>query len=84
MMDFVQEYIDGKISRLDFDLDFNHHLMKQYSKMEREDPDLAECFNYYIAEAGFDQSEGLSDSAHKRLIRKQFSEFKAVMRDGFC
>ncbi|AQS58415.1 hypothetical protein [Desulforamulus ferrireducens] len=83
MMTFVQEYLDGKRSRLDFDLDFNHYLIKHYAKMERENPDLAECFNYYLAEEGFDQAVGLSDDRHRRLIQKQFNEFKAALRDGF-
>ncbi|AQS59707.1 hypothetical protein [Desulforamulus ferrireducens] len=83
MMTFVQEYLDGKRSRLDFDLDFNHYLIKHYAKMERENPDLAECFNYYLAEEGFDQAVGLSDDQHRRLIQKQFNEFKAALRDGF-
>jgi len=84
MMAFVQEYLDGKRSRLNFDLDFSYELMNHYPKMEREDIDLAECFNFYLAEEGFDKADGLSDVAHKKLIRKQFKEFKAVMRDGFC
>ncbi|MCL5781113.1 MAG: hypothetical protein M1119_09535 [Firmicutes bacterium] len=83
MMTFVQEYLDGKRSRLDFDLDFNHYLIKHYAKMERENPDLAECFNYYLAEEGFDQAVGLSDDQHRRLIQKQFNKFKAALRDGF-
>lgn len=83
MIAFVQEYISGGRSRLDFDLDFNHYLMKYYQKMERANPDLAECFNFFLAEEGFDQTEGLSDAAHKKLIRKQFNNFMSAMRDGF-
>ena len=83
MMTFVQEYLDGKRSRLDFDLDFSHYLMKHYTKMERENPDLAECFNFYLAEAAFHQAEGLSDDRHRKLIQKQLNKFKAVLRDGF-
>jgi len=83
MMTFVQEYLDGKRSRLDFDLDFSHYLMKHYAKMDRENPDLAECFNFYLAEEGFDHAEGLSDDRHRKLIQKQFNKFKAALRDGF-
>lgn len=83
MMTFVQEYLDGKRSRLDFDLDFSHYLMKHYAKMDRENPDLAECFNFYLAEEGFDHAEVLSDDRHRKLIQKQFNKFKAALRDGF-
>jgi len=84
MMAFVQEYLDGENDRLGFDLDFNHYLIKHYPKMERENVDLADCFNYYLAERGFDRAQGLPDADHKELIREQFDEFKAVMRNGLC
>jgi len=83
MMNFVQSYLNDERSRLDFDLDFSHYLIKYYAKMERENRDLAECFNFYLAEEGFDQAEGLSNDQHKKLIQKQFNEFKAALRDGF-
>jgi hypothetical protein len=84
MMNFVQEYLDGDMDRLSWDLNFNHYMIQYYPKMERENIDLAECFNFYLAELGFDEGASLSDSAYKKFIRKQFYEFKAVMRDGFC
>ena len=83
MMTFIQEYLDGERDRLGFDLDFNHYLIKHYPSMERKNRDLAECFYFYLAEQGFDQGQGLSDSDYKKLIRRQFKEFKAAMRDGF-
>ena len=83
MTTFVQEYLDGNRSRLDFDLDFIHYLIKHYAKMERENPDVAECFNFYLAEEGFDQVKDLSDDQHHKLIQKQFNEFQAVLNDGF-
>ena len=82
MIEFVQEYLDGKCSRMDFDLDFNHYLIKNYPKMERQNAELADCFNFYLAEEGFDKADSLSDAVHKKLIRKQFAEFKSAMRDG--
>ena len=83
MINFVQEYLDGTASRLDFELDFNYYLIENYPKMERENSELAECFNFYMGENGHDISEKLSDADHKKLIRKQFKEFKSVMIDGF-
>jgi len=81
-MEFVQEYLDGERSRLDFDLDFIHYLIENYRKMERENMELAECFNFYLAEEGFDRAKGLSDAAHKKLIKKQYDEFLSAMHDG--
>jgi len=82
MIEFVRDYLDGKSGRLDFDLDFNYYLKQNYSKMERANPDLAECFLFYLAEEGYDKSESLSDKEHKKLIRRQFKEFISAMSDG--
>ena len=81
MITFVQEYLDGEMDRLGFDLDFNHYLIKHYPKMERENPDMADCFAFYLAEQGFDRGDGLSDADHKKLIRKQCGLFKSVASD---
>ena len=83
MMEFVQDYLDGTNERLDFDLDFNYYLKKYYPGMERENPDLAECFLFYVAERGYDEAQRLSNAEHKKLIREQFEEFQSAMRDGF-
>ena len=82
MIAFVREYLGGERSRMDFDLDFNHYLIKNYPKMERQNAELADCFSFYLAEEGLDKSSGLSDAAHKSLIRRQFAEFESAMRDG--
>jgi len=82
MMNFVQQYLDGILDRLDWDVDFNHYLLMNYPKMEKESRELAECFNFYLVEEGFDQGIGLSDAEHKKLIRKQWNQFKAAMEDG--
>ena len=83
MLEFIREYLDGENERIFFDQDFNYYLNQYYSKMEREDPDFAECFVLYLAERGFDKSKGLTDAAHKELIHHQFDEFMSAMRDGF-
>ena len=82
MMAFVQGYLDGNMDRLSFDLDFEHYLTKNFPKMEREGGELADCFAFYLSEEGVDRADGISDSAHKKLIKKQFGEFMAAMSDG--
>ena len=84
MIAFVQDYLDGKTDRLDWDLNFSHHLMDQYPKMERENADAAECFNFYLAELGYDEGVGLPDDKHKLHIREQLESFNGARRDGFC
>ena len=82
MKAFVQEYLDGKMDRLNFDLDFNHYLVEHFPNMEREAGELADCFSFYLSEEGHDRSEGLTDAQHKKLIRKQYREFRSAMEDG--
>lgn len=82
MFAFVQEYLDGQMSRMSFDLDFDHYLIQYYPAMERLNPDMAGCFAYYLSEQGIDVSDGLSDTQHKQLIRKQWKEFTAALSDG--
>jgi len=41
-----------------------------------------ECFNFYLAEEGIDKADGLTDAAHKKLIKRQFAEFESAMHDG--
>ena len=52
--------------------------------MKRENRELADCFCFYLDEevSDADQGLGFSDSEHKKLIRKQWKEFKSAMRDG--
>ena len=82
MTSFVEEYLSGDMERIGFDLDFNYYLNEHYSKMEREYPDLADCFYYYLTEQGIEQANHLNDSEHKKLIRKQWGEVKSAMRTG--
>jgi hypothetical protein len=81
MIEFVKEYLDGKMSRMDFDLDFSQHIKKYYPKMERDIYELADCFYFYLVEEGYDHSEYLTDGEHKKLIRRQFNEFMSAMND---
>jgi hypothetical protein len=82
VIDLVQSYVDGKIDRVIFDLDFYSYMKHNYSKMERKYGELADCFSFYLLEEGYDLSETLTNTEHKKLIRKQFKEFKSAMRDG--
>ena len=83
MVAFVEDYLEGRTDRLGWDLDFTHYLIQHYPKMERENSDAAECFNFYLAEQGFDEGVGLPDDEHKVLIQNQYDAFKDARRDGF-
>lgn len=82
MFEFVEDYLNGNMERMFFDLDFDYYFIKYYPSMERRNAAMAECFAYYLSEAGIDCSEGLSDDAHKALIQRQWDAFHEALHDG--
>ena len=60
MMDHVRKFIDEESSRLDFTLDFNHHLSLCFDKMYSENAEAAEIFAERFGEI-VDNSDDLSD-----------------------
>ena len=84
LIGFVRDYLSGENSRLDFDLDYDHYVIEHFPRMERENPELAECFAFYLAGEEIDRARDLSDSECKKLVRRQFNKFMAAWKDGFC
>ena len=84
IMNFVNEYLTGKITRVAFELDFEIELSTRYKKMVREDQEYAEVFYDWISTAGVDAGINLSDTAFKKLIRHQYNEVKSIAAEGFC
>ena len=60
MMRFIKEIIDGESDRLNFDLDFNYHLIQRYDKMYDEDSESAEVFAERVGDL-CDRTDELSD-----------------------
>ncbi len=59
LIGFVRDYLDGENSRLDFDLNFDHYIIEHYPRMEHENPELAECFAFYLAGDEIDRARDL-------------------------
>ena len=83
MMRYVKAYLDGKKTRLDFELDFDYEMNSRWEGMCREDQEYAQVFNDWIAERGVDAGRGLPDNEHKELIGDQYFEVKDIVRSGF-
>ena len=83
MMAYVSDFLEGRMKRWEFDIDFDHHIITRFAKMERENPEFAEAFGYYISTCGVDRGDGLSDAAYKKLIREQYEELLDVAEGGF-
>ena len=74
LLKMTREYLDGKMDRIDYELDFPYEVEKRYQKMCREDPEYADLLYYYLIERGTDCATGLSDDDFHSLIQKQYLE----------
>ena len=70
----TKEYLDGKMDRIDYELDFPYEVEQRYQKMCREDAAYADMLYYYLVERGTDCAAGLSDDDFHDLIQKQYLE----------
>ena len=82
MIEYVKDFVEGRIERFEFELDFPDHLKKRYPKMVRECPELADCFSCYLIEQGYDEGQDLPDDEYLELIQERFDEFMSVFDDG--
>jgi hypothetical protein len=82
MIDYVKDFIEGRMERWEFDLDYSANMIEHYPRMERENPQLADCFVCYIDEQGFEAGQDLPDGKYKALIKKRFKQFMSVFDDG--
>lgn len=74
VLKMTKDYLDGRMGRIDYELDFPYEVEKRYQKMCTEDADYADMLYYYLIERGTDRAAGLSDEASRNLIQKQYQE----------
>ena len=74
ILKMTKQYLDGDMSRIDYELDLPYEVEKRYQKMCKEDADYADLLYYYLIECGTDQAFGLSDEAFYELIHRQYLE----------
>ena len=70
----TKDYLDGKMDRIDYELDFPYEVTQRYQKMFREDAEYTDMLYYYLIERGTDRAAGLSDDDFHDLIQKQYLE----------
>lgn len=83
VLDMVEAFLKGKMSRLDFQLDFPYEVQQRYSKMAREDEEFAKLIDDRLVEDGVYKGEHLNDDAFRKLIRKQFLDVVDISDEGF-
>ena len=55
----TKDYLDGKMDRIDYELDFPYEVTQRYQKMCREDSEYTDMLYYYLVECGTDRAAGL-------------------------
>lgn len=83
VLDMVEAFLKGNMSRLDFRLDFPYEVQQRYSKMAREDEEFAKLIDDRLVEDGVYKGERLNDEAFRELIRKQFLDVVDISDEGF-
>ena len=83
MMNMTKEFLSGEIDGIAYTLDFPYELEQRYKKMHREDDDYCELIYECLYEEGIAMYNELSDSAFKKLIRKQYNYIKKIAKEGF-
>jgi hypothetical protein len=76
MIDFISDFINGKIERYFFDLDYSAYVIEHFPHMESENSRIADKFTYTIDRAyerGTDL--GLSDEEFRVKISNAFDEW---------
>ena len=82
MIGYVKDFVEGGMESWEFKIDFPANLKKRFSKMERECPELADCFSCYLIEQGIDEGLDLPDEQFLELIQERFEQFMSVFDDG--
>ena len=83
VLDMVEAFLKGNMSRMDFQLDFPYEVQQRYQKMAREDEEFARLIDNRLVEDGVYKGERLSDEAFHELIRKQFLDVVDISEEGF-
>ena len=72
VLNMVQEFLDGEMESISFQLDFPYEIEQRYRKMVREDSDFADMIYFYLVEQGVDLAGEMSDTDFKKLIQRQY------------
>ena len=83
VLKIIRMYLDGKISRIDLDLDFPYELEKRYEKMRLEDREYAELIYDRLLVDGIYCGDDLSDEDFRDLMKGQYKDVLDIASEGF-
>ncbi|MBQ3708343.1 MAG: hypothetical protein II889_10610 [Clostridia bacterium] len=79
MMNFVCDFIDERMDRDSFDLDFHHHLIERYDGMFRENAEAAQAFAESIGDV-VDRSSAMSDDDFRDALCDPYDLVLDILR----
>lgn len=82
VMDMTKSYLDGKIDRINYYLDFPYEVEMRYRRMVSENREYAELIFDCLVEEGAYKYNDLSDAQFEKLIRNQYKYVKGVITGG--
>lgn len=79
LLNFVSDFLDGEMSRFDFELDYSAYVIEHFPYMEREHPRLAKRFaNTIDAAVDFAEHRNISDEDFLTMINNAYCDFLGI------
>ena len=74
LVDFVTSFVDGEMSRFDFDLDYSGYVIEHFPGFQQEHPRLARRFANTI-DVAYELGEHLPDEALRDSLADALDDF---------
>lgn len=75
MMEFIRDFIDGKMARFEFELDYDGYIIEHFPQMEGENPVFAEIFAATVDSAvDIARRRGLSDELFRECLAVPYAD----------
>lgn len=76
----TNEFLDGKINGVSYNLDFPYELEKRYKKVHKEDCDYYYLIYEDLYKEGIARFNELSDMKFKKLIRNTITTYRKLQK----
>ena len=77
LIEFVESFVNGEISRLEFDLDYSGYVIEHFPGFEAETPRLAAKFGRII-DASYDSCSWMVDDSFRMTMSDALDEFLGI------
>lgn len=78
LLEMTKSYLDGKIDKMTYGLDFPYEVETRYERLLKEDRELAELIYDCLVEDGAYLYDNLSEEEFKEKIAKEYNYINGV------